>query len=163
MGASTMSGYRGFTMTLQLALEREEARRVGDYTAADAIRETLSKQGTRFDDKQHIFRNESGLQGSYSLSGGVSFEEMQYMCLDREEARRDGDYADADEIRDRLHGLGVTVDDKAHIFFTRDGSQGSFNLRKVPPLTRRNGQAPPLPPPAVALPPPGRGRVVQRR
>jgi len=124
-------GYRGYAYALRRAIEREEARRDGDYTKADAIRSDLQADGVRVDDATHSFTTAGGHRGSYALKLGLGFQEVQLMCLDREEARRDNRYQEADDIRQQLQACGASLDDKHHIFSMPDGARGSYDLYKV--------------------------------
>lgn len=140
-------GYRGYAYALRKASEREEARRDGDYSKADAIRAELQADGVRLDDASHTFTTTTGYRGSYSLQIGIGFHEIQLMCLDREEARRENRYQDADDIRQQLQACGASLDDRAHMFSMPDGAKGSYDLYKV-------GGAPPSAPISYATSPP---------
>lgn len=69
----------------------------------------------------------------------------QRRALERESARKAGDYATSDMIRNELAGMGVQLNDKTHTFSLPNGSQGTYDLHKLP-----SGVA--APPPPAALP-----------
>lgn len=121
----------GYSHTLLRAIDRENARKDGDYQKADAIRKELVDLGVRFDDASHTFTTSQGHKGGYSLHTGVGFQEVQNMCLEREEARRDSKYPEADQIRQQIQSFGATLDDRAHTFHMSDGAQGSYDLHRV--------------------------------
>jgi len=125
---------KGFAKGLQLAFEREWARKDKDYARADQVREELNDIKVTIDDKQHMFTTESGLCGYYILSRGVSFREVQLICMDREEARKAKNYNESDSIREQLSELQVNVDDKTKVFTMPDGQQGSYDLHGVEPI-----------------------------
>lgn len=100
--------------------------------------------GVQLDDSHHIFTTPQGQRGGYSLQQGVGYEEVQLMCLDREEARRDRQYEASDTIRRQLCEMGVTIDDRAHLFKMPDGMQGSYDLHhfeREAPQARRHDAA----------------------
>jgi len=130
--APAATGYRGFANVLELAMDREHARRDSDFQRADSIRDELANQGVQLDDKAHLFTMRNGLQGTYSLQRGMGIHEVRLCCLDREEARRDNDFASADGIRDQLVAIGVKMDDKTHTFVMPDGHRGSYDLHIAP-------------------------------
>lgn len=155
-------------------LDREESRRDNDYREADQIRDQLTSIGIQLDDKTHTFTMQDGQRGSYDLhyvapagpsaswvpsapprplphrgalaaparDGG--FAGIQQQCLERERARRDGDYKTADRLRDHLGSLGVQLEDKTHIFTTPDGRTGTYDLHQYE--SGASQQAPPPPP-----------------
>lgn len=139
-----MSGVRGYAKALQLAFEREYARKDKDYLRGDELRDELHKLGVSLDDKEHMF-SLNGYTGYYILSRGVSFREVQLICLDREHARRENNYDEADLIRDQLLDLQVQVSDKAKTFTMPDGQQGSYDLKQVEPQQREQAFLPPGP------------------
>eukprot|EP00928_Gymnodinium_smaydae_P032999 TRINITY_DN23756_c0_g3_i1.p1 TRINITY_DN23756_c0_g3~~TRINITY_DN23756_c0_g3_i1.p1 ORF type:complete len:991 (+),score=166.49 TRINITY_DN23756_c0_g3_i1:95-3067(+) len=138
-----------FSLVQKRTLEREEARRSSDYQTSDAIRDELVQLGVRLDDKTHTFVLPDGSQGSYDLSNksstpgppvsgsaaSPSFQHVHQICLEREQARKDQDYAQSDRIRQKLEGMGVRLDDKTHTFFMPDGSRGSYDLHTHTPQT----------------------------
>lgn len=192
-GAAVIDGYEQIR---RLCLEREEARKNGDYDLADKIRNNLKDRGVTLEDKTHTFRTADGVTGSYDLhhggmangaapnfpvgpvpgqvpirpqhmgdprfypgqpmsravpmwdprlgaaygvplvasplaalsTGGASAIYTRRLCIQREEARKNRDYALSDRLRDELQGLGVTLDDKTHIFHCQDGASGSYDL-----------------------------------
>jgi len=133
--------YRGYSHILDLCIERETARRDQDYARSDELRDVLAKQwGVQLEDKQHIFTTRGGLQGSYNLNNGRGIHEVRFMCLDREEARRDGEFDAADRIREQLQSLGVSLDDKTHMLTMPDGYRGSYDLH--PPGSRQQAPSP---------------------
>jgi len=150
-------GYHGYASALRRAMEREEARRDGDYSKADAIRSDLQADGVRVDDATHCFTTANGYRGSYSLQVGIGFHEIQLMCLDREEARRENRYQDADDIRQQLQACGASLDDRAHVFSMPDGARGSYDLYKVggappsAPISHASSRPSPQPLPAAFM------------
>lgn len=128
--AQRKNTYRGYTSILHRCIEREQARKNNDYTLSDQLREELAHEGVTLDDKQHMFTTASGLTGTYSLQLGIGTHEVRLCCLDREEARRDGDFEASDEIRDQLADIEVYLDDTDHLFFMPDGKKGSYSLHK---------------------------------
>eukprot|EP00927_Polykrikos_kofoidii_P023121 TRINITY_DN21394_c0_g1_i1.p1 TRINITY_DN21394_c0_g1~~TRINITY_DN21394_c0_g1_i1.p1 ORF type:complete len:657 (-),score=113.20 TRINITY_DN21394_c0_g1_i1:130-2100(-) len=155
------------------ALEREEARKKGDYERGDKLRNELTSMGVQVFDKTHVFVLPDGTQGSYSLTGRSNdgappllaqpaepascqahadlFAHVQRMCIEREKARKSGDYATSDSMRSKLEDMGVRVEDKSHTFCLPNGSIGSYDLnavQQIPP------PPPTAPPPLVFAPPP---------
>jgi len=145
----------GYSVIHSRALARESARKDGDYLKADAIRKELSALGVRFDDGQHIFTTAQGQTGNYCLQRGVGFEDIQIMCLEREEARRDTKYQEADQIRQMLTDHGVTLDDRSHVFRMPNGAEGSYDLHRTGGAAQM--QVRPPPPPAAPVVPPKNG------
>jgi len=137
--------FRGFSEALVLCLGRGEAEKDGDYARADAIHHELCATGVRIDESRSTFRTRSGVIGSYLLHRGIiGFEDVRLMCLDREEARRENYYQEADDIRGRLLDMGIVFDDKAHVFTMPDGAKGSYDLyqfegrERMPPWRGRD-------------------------
>lgn len=122
------SKFSGYLKVLQLAREREEMRRNRDYRGADRLRMDLKQMGVECEDAVHTFTMGGGLRGSYDLNADLGFEEIQYVALEREEARKNRNYALSDSLRDWLAQHGVQLDDKTHTFSLKNGSSGSYDL-----------------------------------
>lgn len=138
--------YRGFTTAIELARLRETARKDNNYDEADLVRADLTAEGVRVDDKLHLFFTSNGLQGSFSLHQEHSFEEVSYICLEREEARKDNNYKEADRLREYLNKIGVALSDKNHTFIMSDGQKGTYDLRSAPPPPSTGNARPAAPP-----------------
>mmetsp|Transcript_34819 Transcript_34819/g.97690 ORF Transcript_34819/g.97690 Transcript_34819/m.97690 type:complete len:380 (+) Transcript_34819:56-1195(+) len=125
--------FQGYTEALLLGFEREEARRDSNYAEADRVRNELGRRGVELFDRTHTFTY-NGLQGTYDLRTGIGPQEVQYAALEREEARRDRNYARSDQLRAWLAEQGITVDDKVHTFTMPSGCTGSYDLRSWEPV-----------------------------
>lgn len=125
--------FTGFHEILCIAMEREELRRAKNYSESDRLRAELASMGADCTDKSHSF-TWNGIVGSYDLSFGVAPQQLQYVALEREEARRDKDFARSDMLRDWLAKQGATVQDRSHTFTTEGGVTGSFDLRDWQPV-----------------------------
>merc|ERR1712032_285853 len=123
----------GFHEVLCLALEREELRKAKQYGESDRLRDDLSRLGAECRDKTRTMEWK-GLQCSYDLHNGVAAECLQYVCLEREESRRDKDFARSDVLRDWLKSKGCEVHDKTHTFRADSGVSGSYELRSWQPV-----------------------------
>lgn len=136
--------FKGYCEILCMALKREEIRREHDYKRSDELRSDLGGMGVQCNDTKHTFAY-GDLWGSYDLSGNIGSQELQFVCLEREEARREKNYDASDALRDWLSDQGVRVDDKAREFFLPDGSSGSFDLDKWHPIADAHGNIAPRP------------------
>eukprot|EP00929_Paragymnodinium_shiwhaense_P057680 TRINITY_DN28881_c0_g1_i3.p1 TRINITY_DN28881_c0_g1~~TRINITY_DN28881_c0_g1_i3.p1 ORF type:complete len:156 (+),score=40.80 TRINITY_DN28881_c0_g1_i3:135-602(+) len=126
------SSFMGYWKALCLALQREEVRKQKDFAASDQMRDELKDMGVEVQDRTHTFTlTQSGLSGSFDLKTGLSPLEVQIVCLEREEARRDKDYSLSDEMRDWLLTKDVQLEDKSHTFKMGNGMMGSYNLKDM--------------------------------
>lgn len=123
--------YRGFMDALEKARLREHARKDNNYEEADRLRAELNADGVRLDDKRHVLITSSGLEGSFSLQHDMTIEEISFICFDREEARKENNYKEADRIRSYITSFGIILNDTTHTFKTADGQTGSYDLRQA--------------------------------
>jgi len=111
----------------QLVLTREQARAAKDWTQSDKLREELGALGVEINDKEKMWRSKSGAKGviiGYRGAGGPSDLEVSILVVQREKARKSGDYATSDMIRNELKAVGVEIKDREKIWRSNAGRQG---------------------------------------
>merc|ERR1711957_582634 len=97
--------------------------------------------GGECNDKTHFFCY-NGHYGCYDLHQEIGAQELQFVALEREEARRDKDYAQSDVLRDWLIGHGCNIQDREHTMTLPDGGKGSYDLRNWRPFIEGYGCVP---------------------
>jgi cysteinyl-tRNA synthetase len=110
----------------QLVQQREEARQNNEWTTADQLRDQLRGMGVTLHDKEKVWRSNTGACGiipAWSSRGRSSLltATIVMMVQCREAARKEKDWARADQIRDELKSNGVQVFDKEGIWKAQDG------------------------------------------
>ena len=114
--------------------QRENARRAKDYATADLIRDDLRARGLSLDDSTKMWTTTDGRKGIIGVSGEAlkidgmtpSQDELTKMLEERQEARRNKDFATSDRIRLELRARGVTVSDQTNTWTSVDGSRGTL-------------------------------------
>lgn len=116
-----------------MAVQREELRKAKDYPGSDSLRALLQQRGVTLNDATHTF-SANGWEGTYDLHVGFTAREIQYVALEREEARRDRHYDRGDSLRQWLAQQNVNLDDKTHTFTMSSGEAGSYDLYSWTPV-----------------------------
>lgn len=82
---------------------REQARRAHDFMSADQLREQLRSRGISIDDRTKMWNAEDGRKGmigaSAPVTDGIQDDELNKLLDEREAARRQKDYSEADRVR----------------------------------------------------------------
>ena len=82
---------------------REQARRAHDFMTADQLREQLRSRGISIDDRTKMWNAEDGRKGmigaSAPVTDGIQDDELNKLLDEREAARRQKDYGEADRVR----------------------------------------------------------------
>lgn len=116
-------GRRNATRILELLRDRTQARRRRDFETADRLLERLRSLGVRVVvDRARDFSARCDprwcgyARAADDTRPGVDQVVVQDMLLERVEARRRCDFAEADRVLSRLNRLGVAVDDKLKVW-----------------------------------------------
>jgi len=82
---------------------REQARRAHDFMTADQLREELRGRGISIDDRTKMWNAEDGRKGMIGaaapVTDGIQDDELNRLLEEREAARRQKDYSEADRVR----------------------------------------------------------------
>eukprot|EP01059_Diplonema_ambulator_P002317 TRINITY_DN1197_c0_g1_i3.p1 TRINITY_DN1197_c0_g1~~TRINITY_DN1197_c0_g1_i3.p1 ORF type:complete len:267 (+),score=46.24 TRINITY_DN1197_c0_g1_i3:46-801(+) len=114
--------------------KRQLLRKARNYDAADDIQAELKRMGVETDDKRCEWYSKCGKRGTYDTFGrrqrasSVDSEEVDDICQQRQNAKNAKDYRRADELRDELHHLGVSLSDNDCTWYCRFSKQrGSWS------------------------------------
>jgi cysteinyl-tRNA synthetase len=145
MGGGGVSGESITTdEIMQILTDREAARASRDYAKGDQLRDQLRAKGIQVHDRERTWRAPDGRSGTFGGGGGGGFGggggggggyggammgqagpmndyEIVKVLEQREEARKNRDYASSDRIRDELRARGVQVHDTERRWSTQDG------------------------------------------
>ena len=111
---------------------REQARAQRNFAVADRIRDQLRSRSIALDDALSTWSSPDGRGGKYppgttALAGPpLSAEEISALVAQREQARRNRDYAAADALRTRLRTSGVDILDREKLWRAADGRTGAI-------------------------------------
>ena len=144
-----------------LITEREQARSDQNWTEADRLRMAMREKGIELSDQDKMWRTNTGKQGFINTgqmqdgkNPGAHKDEtdlqIEELISQREKARKNGDWATADKIRDQLRDQNVEINDSEKIWTTRDGrlgiiqswsSNGSLRTSEIMALLQRRQKA----------------------
>jgi len=130
-GAAQQSLINGGTIK-KLVAERERLRAGQDFDAADELRRQLSGLGVEIFDNERIWRTTDGQQQGVIITGGHEVDcllgdsEILARVMQREQARSEKNWMQADAIRDELRSHGVELLDNQRVWCTTDGRHGSY-------------------------------------
>lgn len=108
---------------------REQARKDKDYARADQLRSELRVQGVDLFDHEREWRASDGRRGRIAAPGAqltcsLGDAQIGEMVVERERARAAHDWAQADELRQRLRSQGIEILDKERLWKAPDGRFG---------------------------------------
>lgn len=107
--------------------EREDARKSKDWDRADTLRDELRRLGVELDDKESVWRTNSGRVGSYTgapVQRRLTGMQIRKLVAERERHRAAQDFEAADELRRQLSSNGIELFDNERIWRSSDGQQG---------------------------------------
>lgn len=115
----------------KLVAERERFRAEQDFDAADEVRDQLRQRGVELFDNEKTWRSKDGqhgiiITGGHEVNCRYSEVEIKIRIAQREEARSDKNWEQADSIRDELRRNGVELLDNQKRWSTTDGRHGNY-------------------------------------
>jgi len=116
----------------KLVAERERLRANQDYDAADDLRKQLLSLGVELFDNERLWRTADGQQGVI-ITGGhevdckLTNSEIATRVTEREAARSQKNWAQADAIREELRRQGAELLDHQRVWCTTDGRHASYS------------------------------------
>lgn len=117
---------------LRLVALRESARQARRFSESDAIRDELRAVGIELYDKDKEWKAKDGRKGKLFTAGPtecvLSDMEIQDRINEREEARKNKDWAQADALRDELRIMGVELEDRTSTWRTSGGRDGKYSM-----------------------------------
>lgn len=117
---------------LRLVALRESARQARRFSESDAIRDELRAMGIELYDKDKEWKAKDGRKGKLFTAGPtecvLSDMEIQDRINEREEARKNKDWGQADALRDELRIMGVELEDRTSTWRTSGGRSGKYSM-----------------------------------
>eukprot|EP00927_Polykrikos_kofoidii_P073124 TRINITY_DN6919_c0_g1_i3.p1 TRINITY_DN6919_c0_g1~~TRINITY_DN6919_c0_g1_i3.p1 ORF type:complete len:475 (-),score=95.70 TRINITY_DN6919_c0_g1_i3:197-1525(-) len=130
----------------KLVAERERFRASQDFDSADEMRRQLLALGVEVYDNDRVWKSSDGLQGVI-ITGGHEVDchlhesDIMSQVTQREEARSNKNWSQADSIRDDLRRAGVELLDNSKTWVTTDGRQGSYGGYSSPVVPNTIGSS----------------------
>merc|ERR1740121_1726754 len=115
---------------------REQARAMKDFATSDQIRDQLKSMGVELNDREKMWRAQTGQVGvilGYRGGSGPSDIEINALVQEREKAKTNRDFTMSDMIRDELKAVGVHIIDREGHWRSSDGRTGSLKGGAVGP------------------------------
>eukprot|EP01064_Diplonema_japonicum_P002623 TRINITY_DN1166_c0_g2_i10.p2 TRINITY_DN1166_c0_g2~~TRINITY_DN1166_c0_g2_i10.p2 ORF type:complete len:174 (+),score=31.17 TRINITY_DN1166_c0_g2_i10:633-1154(+) len=112
---------------------RQALRKVRNYEKADGIQRELKRMGVDTNDLNCEWRSKCGKRGSYGhlrkrRNESVDSMDVDDLCQQRQNAKNSKDYSRADELRDELRDLGVSLNDGECTWVCRySGQRGEWS------------------------------------
>merc|ERR1740121_2697319 len=113
----------------ELVNARERARATKDFATSDQIRDQLKSMGVDLNDREKMWRAQTGQQGvilGYRGGAGPSDIEINTLVQEREKAKANRNFQVSDMIRDELKALGVHIIDREGHWRASDGRTGTI-------------------------------------
>merc|ERR1740121_2989750 len=128
----------------ELVNAREQARATKDFATSDQIRDQLKSMGVDLNDREKMWRAQSGQVGvilGYRGGSGPSDIEINALVQEREKAKTNRNFQVSDMIRDELKAHGVHLIDREGHWRASDGRKGNLRgeARRGGPASRGGG------------------------
>jgi len=117
--------------------KRAEAKRARDFDTADVFQAELRQMGIYVDDRKKTWEQAVNPDAPYTLQGrppaGVDVEEVNARLAARRDAKKNKDFALADEIQDELLAKGVRIFDSKRAWGAIRVEPKAFELKGAAP------------------------------